>query len=124
MFCYSFRSSDLQAKRHSSAAAETIAAQVGMLSAGQPPLEAAPTPQVYAQRQTATQGQNQSQNQTQAMMDAGGQDNGQVLSLMDLSRRNADVDGVIEDGGGGGGGGLSDQQKQPINLSQVRLLLR
>lgn len=98
-----------------------------MLSAGQPPLEAAPTPQGYAQLQAVTQGQNQSQNQAQAMMEAaGGQDNGQVQSLMDPSRpRNADVDGVVEDsGGGGGGGGLSDQQKQPINLSQVCVLFR
>lgn len=114
----------LQAKRHSSAAAETIAAQVGMLSAGQPPVEAAPTPQGYAQRQAVTQGQTQNQNQAQAMMEAaGGQDNGQVQSLIDQSRpRNADMDGVVEDGGGAGG--LSDQQKQPINLSQVRFVFR
>lgn len=114
----------LQAKRHSSAAAETIAAQVGMLSAGQPPVEAAPTPQGYAQRQALNQGQNQTQNQAQAMMEAaGGQDNGQAQSLIDQSRpRNADMDGVVEDGGGAGG--LSDQQKQPINLSQVRFVFK
>lgn len=93
-----------------------------MLSAGQPPIEAAPTPQGYAQRQAMTQGQNKSQNQAQAMMEAaGGQDNGQVQSLIDQSRpRNVDMDVVVEDGGGGVGGVLSDQQKQSINLSQVR----
>lgn len=59
----------------------------------------------------------------------GGQDNGQMQPVMDQSRpRNVDMDGVGDDGGGGGGvgvgggGGLSDQQRQPINLSQVRLL--
>lgn len=55
---------------------------------------------------------------------AGAQDNGQVQPLMDQSRtRNADIDGIVDDGGGGGGvgvgGGLSDQQRQPINLSQA-----
>lgn len=119
----------LQAKRYN-AAAGSIAAQVGLLSAGQPPLEAAPTPQGYAQRQALMQGQNQSQNQAQAhatMEAAGGQDSGQVQSLMDQSRaRGADIEGVVDDGGGGGagvGGGLSDQQRQPIKLSQVRFLL-
>eukprot|EP00752_Nemacystus_decipiens_P009890 g8823.t1 len=112
-----------QAKR-----AGSIAAQVGMLSAGQPPLEAAPTPQGYAQRQALIKGQNQSQNQAHATMEvAGGQDNGQMqsLSLMDQARprnANADIDGIVDDlgggGGGGVGGGLSDQQRQPINLSQ------
>ena len=99
-----------------------------MLSAGQPPLEAAPTPQGYAQRQALRQ--NQSQNQAHATMEvAGGQDNGQMQALIDQSRpRNADIDGIVDDGGGGGGGGgvgggLSDQQRQPINLSQVLLLL-
>ena len=109
----------LQAKRHS-ASAGAIAAQVGMLSAGQPPLEAAPTPQGYAQRQAVMQGQMKTQNQPQVKMEAKGvPDNGQVHALMDQSRpRNADVDMIVEDGGG-----LSDQQRQPINLSQVRLVL-
>lgn len=112
----------MQAKR-----AGSIAAQVGMLSAGQPPLEAAPTPQGYAQRQALMQGQHLSQNQAHATKEAaGGQDNGQMQSLMDQSRsRNADIDGIVDDGGGGVGvgGGMSDHQRQPINLSQVRLLL-
>lgn len=101
----------LQAKRHSSASAGAIAAQVGMLSVGQPPLEAAPTPQGYAQRQAVMQGQVKNQSQAQATMEGiGVQDNGQGQALMDQSRpRNADVDVLVD-----------DQQRQPISLSQVR----
>lgn len=108
-----------QAKRQS-AAPGSIAAQVGMLSVGQPPLEAAPTPQGYAQRQAVMKGQ--THNQAQGMKEAaiGGQDNGQVQGLMDPRSRGADIDGVIDDIAGPGG--FSDHQKQPLKLSQVRSL--
>lgn len=110
----------VQAKRQS-AAPGSIAAQVGMLSVGQPPLEAAPTPQGYAQRQAVMKGQNH--NQAQGLMEAaiGGQDNGLVQPLMDPSRsRTTEMDGIADDVGGVGG--LSDLQKQPLKLSQVRVL--
>lgn len=111
-----------QAKRQG-AAPGNIAAQVNLLSVGQPPVEAAPTPQGYAQqRQAVIQGQNQSHGQ--GMKEAAvGQDGGQV-SVMGSSRpRNAEIDGGAEDvQGGGAGGGMSDQKKQPLNLSQVCIL--
>lgn len=69
------------------------------------------------------QGQNQSHGQ--GMKEAVvGQDGGQVPVMGSSRPRNADIDGVAEDvqGGGGAGGGMSDQKKQPLNLSQVCLL--
>ncbi|CAM9818779.1 unnamed protein product, partial [Ectocarpus sp. 4 AP-2014] len=107
-----------QAKRQG-AAPVNIAAQVNLLSVGQPPVEAAPTPQGYAQqRQAMIQGQNQSHGQGMKET-AVGQDGGQV-PVMGLSRpRNVEIDGVTEDvQGGAAGGGMSDQKKQPLHLSQ------
>ncbi|CBJ26117.1 conserved unknown protein [Ectocarpus siliculosus] len=107
-----------QAKRQG-AAPGNIAAQVNLLSVGQPPVEAAPTPQGYAQqRQAMIQGQNQSHGQ--GMKEAAvGQDGGQVPVMGSSRPRNAEIDGVAEDvQGGGAGGGMSDQKKQPLNLSQ------
>lgn len=101
-----------QAKRHSNAAAGNIATQVGMMSAGQPPLEAAPTPQGYAQRQSM--GHNQNQNLGSGLVEGGGGLNhGQSQTLMDQSRpRNADMDGGADDARG-----ISEQLA--MNLSQV-----
>lgn len=105
------------------AAPGNIAAQVNLLSVGQPPVEAAPTPQGYAQqRQAMIQGQNQSHGQGMKES-AVGQDGGQVPVMGSSRPRNAEIDGVAEDvQGGGAGGGMSDQKKQPLNLSQVCLL--
>lgn len=104
----------VQAKRHSTVAAGNIATQVGILSAGQPPLEAAPTPQGYAQRQSM--GHNQSQSLGSGLVEAaggGGINHGQSQSLIDQSRaRNADMDGGADDARG-----IPDQLT--INLSQV-----
>ncbi|CAM9128768.1 unnamed protein product [Hapterophycus canaliculatus] len=109
---------DAKEAKRQSAASNSIAAQVGILSVGQPPLEAAPTPQGYAQRQAVMKGQNHNQ-APQGMMEAVvlGQDKGQVQPLMDPSRsRTMDIDGVVDDVSGAGG--LPDYQKQPLKLSQ------
>ena len=103
----------MQAKRHSSVAAGNIATQVGILPAGQPPLEAAPTPQGYAQRQSM--GHNQSQSLGSGLVEAtgGGINHGQSQSLIDQSRaRNADMDGGADDARG-------IPEQLTINLSQV-----
>ena len=68
-----------QAKRHSNAAAGNIATQVGMMSAGQPPLEAAPTPQGYAQRQSM--GHNQNQNLGSGLVEGGVEPRNRVVLI-------------------------------------------
>lgn len=104
----------MQAKRHSSVAAGNIATQVGILSAGQPPLEAAPTPQGYAQR--LSMGHNQSQSLGSGLVEAaggGGVNHGQSQSLIDQSRaRNTDMDGGADDARG-------IPEQLTLNLSQV-----
>ena len=106
----------MQAKRHS-AAAGNIATQVGIMSAGQPPLEAAPTPQGYAQRQAMGHNQSQSLGGS-GLVEGGGGGGGinhaQSQSMMDQSRpRNADMEGGADDARG-----MPDQMA--MNLSQVR----
>lgn len=100
----------MQAKRHNAAAM-----QAGMLSVAQPPLEAAPTPQGYAQRHSIGHVPVPVQNQGQGSSDgAGQQGHGQGQQMMDSSRpRNADGDQGGDDMGG-------SAEQQPITLSQVR----
>lgn len=102
----------MQAKRHTAAAM-----QAGMMSVGQPPLEAAPTPQGYAQRHSM--GHVPVQNQVSGPNDgAGQQGHGQGQQMMDGSRpRNADIDQGADDMGG-------TSEQQPITLSQVRCRIR
>lgn len=103
----------MQAKRHNAAAM-----QVGIMSVSQPPLEAAPTPQGYAQRHSM--GHVPVQNQGQGSSDgAGQQGHGQGQQMMDSSRpRNADGDQGGDDMGG-------SAEQQPITtLSQVRCRIR
>lgn len=85
------------------------------MTVGQPPLEAAPTPQGYAQRKAM--GRGQGQNQGPGSNEGAGQGHGQGQSLMDASRpRNADVETGADDAAG-----LSDQQPMaPPQMSQVR----
>lgn len=103
----------MQAKRHNAAAM-----QAGMMSVGQPPLEAAPTPQGYAQRHSM--GHAPVQNQGQGSSDGAvqqGHGHGQGQQMMDSSRpRNADMDQGADD--------ICGSSEQPITLSQVRCRIR
>lgn len=100
-----------QAKRHG-VSPGNIAAQVGLMSVAQPPLEAAPTPQGYAQRQAL--GHGQGHNQGPGLNDGTGQVHGQGQSLMDQSRPRNETDVGADETGG-------SSDHPPMNLSLVRL---